>query len=342
MGKAFASAKVQSESSAALRALTPATLLLIGRSLIRRGELVLYLDTSAGRIDLLPCQSHDVQGGPNPMTWEYRCSVSGPERTYTYERTPAAGVVHLTYSVEAETPWRGRGPLQSAGLTGRLASEVMAALGDEASGPRGHLLGIPVDGGDVSVEKLRADLRNMAGKLALMETGDWNNAGSAMTSLKPERVGATPGAALVELYKLSRLDVLAACGINPALMEISPGVSMREAYREFLFSTGDAVMPGHGRTAERPCTAAERDALDNAADVLGETTFDVHLNGKAHWRNVPAAVWNYELGGYQVLKKWLSYREHKVLGRNMHLEEVEHFMHTARRIAAILMLTARP
>ena len=108
------------------------------------------------------------------------------------------------------------------------------------------------------------------------------------------------------------------------------------------FGTGDAVMPGHGRTAERPCTAAERDALDNAADVLGETTFDVHLNDKARWSNVPAAVWNYKLGGYQVLKKWLSYREHKVLGRNMHLEEVEHFMHTARRIAAILMLTARP
>ena len=108
------------------------------------------------------------------------------------------------------------------------------------------------------------------------------------------------------------------------------------------FGTGDAVMPGHGRAAERPCTAAERDALDNAADVLGETTFDVHLNGNARWNNVPAAVWTYKLGGYQVLKKWLSYREHKVLGRNMHPEEVEHFMHTARRIAAILMLTARP
>ena len=57
---------------------------------------------------------------------------------------------------------------------------------------------------------------------------------------------------------------------------------------------------------------------------------------------VPAAVWNYKLGGYQVLKKWLSYREHKVLGRNMHPEEVRHFTDTARRIAAILMLTARP
>ena len=35
-------------------------------------------------------------------------------------------------------------------------------------------------------------------------------------------------------------------------------------------------------------------------------TFDIFLNGEAFWRNVPAAIWGYRLGGYQVLKKWLS------------------------------------
>ena len=57
-----------------------------------------------------------------------------------------------------------------------------------------------------------------------------------------------------------------------------------------------------------------------------------------YWRNVPAAVWQYKLGGYQVLKKWLSYREQKVLGRAMMAEEVQHFTDTARRIAGILKL----
>ncbi len=76
-------------------------------------------------------------------------------------------------------------------------------------------------------------------------------------------------------------------------------------------------------------------------NVLGAATVDVHLNGNALWRNVPAAVWDYKLGGYQVLKKWLSYREHKVLGRNMLSEEVRHFTDTARRIAAVLLLTGQ-
>ena len=99
---------------------------------------------------------------------------------------------------------------------------------------------------------------------------------------------------------------------------------------------GEAVMPGQGRVIERSYTADMRTALGNSVTVLGDATFDVYLNDRAYWRNVPAAVWHYKLGGYQVLKKWLSYREHGVLGRAMKPEEVQHFTDTARRIAGIL------
>ena len=95
-------------------------------------------------------------------------------------------------------------------------------------------------------------------------------------------------------------------------------------------------MPGLGRIVERPYTTDEREALGGAVSTLGDTTFDIYLNNRAYWRNVPAAVWSYKLGGYQVLKKWLSYWEQKVLGRALLPEEVQHFTDTARRIAAIL------
>ena len=106
------------------------------------------------------------------------------------------------------------------------------------------------------------------------------------------------------------------------------------------YGQGDAVMPGQGRVVERTYTAAERDALGDAVTVGGKSTFDVYLNERAYWRNVPAGVWNYQLGGYQVLKKWLSYRESKVLDRALQPEEVQHFTDTTRRIAAVLQLTA--
>ena len=104
---------------------------------------------------------------------------------------------------------------------------------------------------------------------------------------------------------------------------------------------GDAVMPGQGRVVERTYTSAERTAVGDAVATLGETTFDIYLNARAYWRNVPANVWTYKLGGYQVLKKWLSYRERSVLGRPLKPEEVQHLSDTSRRIAAIVLMISQ-
>ena len=106
------------------------------------------------------------------------------------------------------------------------------------------------------------------------------------------------------------------------------------------YGQADAVMPGHGRAVERPYTEEERTAVGAAISVFGTTTFDVYLNERAFWRGVPASVWRYNLGGYQVLKKWLSYRERDVLGRPLQQDDVQHFTDTARRIAAILRTTS--
>ncbi|MCY3767336.1 MAG: N-6 DNA methylase, partial [Gemmatimonadetes bacterium] len=113
------------------------------------------------------------------------------------------------------------------------------------------------------------------------------------------------------------------------------------------YGRNDAVMPGQGRAVERPFTPEERGTMNvtlPSLGELGETTFDIWLNGNAYWRNVPAAVWNYRLGGYRVLKKWLSFRERDILGRSLKIDEVQHFTATARRVAAILSMSfpARP
>ena len=104
------------------------------------------------------------------------------------------------------------------------------------------------------------------------------------------------------------------------------------------YGTGDAVMPGQGRVVEREYTADERAALGDATSVLGQITFDIYLNSNAYWRNVPAAVWRYKLGGYQVLKKWLSYRERVVLGRALLPEEVLYLTEVARRIGVMVLV----
>ena len=107
------------------------------------------------------------------------------------------------------------------------------------------------------------------------------------------------------------------------------------------FGVGQAVMPGQGRVVQRPYAPDELQDLNTTQGSLGVTTCDVQLNDRACWRNVPAAVWDYKLGGYQALKKWLSYRVRAVLGRPLTPDEIHHFTTTARRIAAILLLTQK-
>ena len=104
------------------------------------------------------------------------------------------------------------------------------------------------------------------------------------------------------------------------------------------YGSGEAVMPGQGRVVERALTPADRPAMGDTVATLGETTFDIHLNSNAFWCNVPVGVWTYKLGGYQVLKKWLSYRERAILKRPLSDKEVQYFTDTARRIAAIVQL----
>ena len=103
------------------------------------------------------------------------------------------------------------------------------------------------------------------------------------------------------------------------------------------FGANQAVMPGQGNSTQRDYTPDERAALADAIPALGQTTFDIHLNHRAYWKNIPAAVWNYKLGGYQVLKKWLSYRDRQILRRPLTPEEVHHFTTTARRLSALIL-----
>jgi hypothetical protein len=112
---------------------------------------------------------------------------------------------------------------------------------------------------------------------------------------------------------------------------------------------GDTVMPRRGKAPERDwnptelhrlaaLVAAQNLTLDDALELLGTSCVDVYLNDAAFWTAVPTKVWEYTLGGYQVLKKWLSYREESLLGRPLHEDEARYFSQIVRRITAILLL----
>ena len=191
VGRGFAASEVSGPDSLT-RALTPSIMEMIGRSLIRTGELVLLIDTTAGKLRLIPAETHDVEGGPFPEEWEYRLTLGGPSRTITYDFVPAQSVLHFKYAADPSTPWRGNGPIAIANLAGKLSAETVRALADESSGPIGRLLGVPIDGEDATVSGLKSDIASARGKMAIIEAGDWGSAGDAKVQLKSERFGSDP------------------------------------------------------------------------------------------------------------------------------------------------------
>jgi len=91
-------------------------------------------------------------------------------------------------------------------------------------------------------------------------------------------------------------------------------------------------MPGKGKYE---VGAQKKERLKKA---FGEETLDVYLNDVAYWANVPRCVWDYYIGGYQVVKKWLSYREKRMLGRGLRVEEAEYVTEMVRRVGGLILL----
>jgi len=137
--------------------------------------------------------------------------------------------------------------------------------------------------------------------------------------------------------------------LSSATGTLDPATDLAVTARWGIAGKGGITMPSTGKLAERPYADDERSAIaehaatlgmtgEQAVGLLGETCFDVYLNDVAYWRCVPANVWRYTIGGYQVIKKWLSYRERVLLGRDLKPEEARYVTEMVRRIAALVLM----
>ena len=234
VGRSFASAEASGRPGV-VAALTPDCLELIGRSLVRQGEIVFLIDTTMGGLKLLPAQSHDIEGDPDPDTWQYSVTLGGPSRTFTHDNVPATSVLHFRYASDPSRPWRGNSPLDIASLAGKLSSETVNALANESSGPVGSIFLTPRDGDEATMTSLRGDIGKARGQLLLMESGDWGDSGAQVMDGQAKRFGATPPPGLVSLQSTATAEIISACGFNPSLFLTGPAAAIREAWRLALF-----------------------------------------------------------------------------------------------------------
>ena len=163
---------------------------------------------------------------------------------------------------------------------------------------------------------------------------------AALLDTETAVTGVTTGSIRPELRNLAvirRTDGAGSLNTEAGDLELRAGWGHR--------GKGNVVMPGKGRLSTRSYNDAETislkesgQALQDMLAALGDETHDIYLNDAAIWMNIPSRVWEYTIGGYQVIKKWLSYREFDILGRGIADKEAREVTQTARRIAAILLL----
>lgn len=243
---AFASARVIG-GAGAVRA---ATLAAIARDLIRHGESVHVIHASGmmgAPLRLLQAESWDVHGGYDPDTWRYQVSIAAPSGAAFNRRLPAGEIVHAMYARSGARPWTGVSPLVWASASGGLLAAVERVLADESSGTRGYVLPMPGGAvardddaeGDDAVERLKADLRSLSGRTALVETtagGFGTGASEAPRSdWQPRRIGPDFPQSVVQLRHDASAAVTAACGVPQALVQgRGDSSALREAWRVFL------------------------------------------------------------------------------------------------------------
>ena len=169
-------------------------------------------------------------------------------------------------------------------------------------------------------------------KEALLASADLGNQIAALLDAESPLRTVTSGTVRPELVKIAVVTQLAEGALD---LSITAGWGHG--------GKGGVTMPGKGKLTTRAYTPEELAALESAPgavpalDLLGQATHDVFLNDTTCWGNVPEKVWDYTIGGYQVIKKWLSYREHGLLGRPLTPDETREVVHMARRIAALIL-----
>ena len=247
VGRAFASAEVKPD----IPALSPSTLALIGRDLIRRGESLHLIEVVDGEVELRPVGSWDVRGGTRESDWWYRCDTFGPSGSDTVY-APSTGVIHCRYAVDANRPYYGLGPIQIAHQSGKLSAETVTALADEAGRPRGSFLVLPDPSQATDIE---TRIKTAKGAIVGVEGGDWNLEQNG-TESQHEYVETTirrlsPPVALVQLMERAFDEVIAATGLTGLFSPMAPGTARRESYRQALHS----VIAPLGKIAAAELTA---------------------------------------------------------------------------------------
>lgn len=143
---------------------------------------------------------------------------------------------------------------------------------------------------------------------------------------------------LRNVARIERLDGQA-LSISDGDLAVTVGWAIEQRREQKSGAISRVVMPSRGRVELRKRTEDEAVGFDDdQLGLLGDEVVDVYLNDQVCWRGVPEAAWDFKVGGFQVLRKWLSYRDRSILGRDLTVAEARQFTSICRRLTELALL----
>ncbi len=129
----------------------------------------------------------------------------------------------------------------------------------------------------------------------------------------------------------------------------------RERYKEFLKTDFPRIpLPASAAEFDRLAAIGQKlidlHLMNNAQNWKCTTTFpadgsqlveqiewkdnQVWINKEQHFGNIPEAVWNFSIGGYQPAQKWLKDRK----GRTLSFDDIKHYIHIIHSLSETIRL----
>ena len=170
-----------------------------------------------------------------------------------------------------------------------------------------------------------------ASKEALMASAALGREVAALLDTEAAVPGVTSGTIRDELKTIAVVSRVGGGALQAAEFALTAGWG--SGGKDGKDGKNAITMPGKGKTEPRHAETSEQ-----AAGFGSAPTLDVYMNAQAYWKNIPQPVYDFTIGGYQVIKKWLSYREQRVLGRALKMAEIMEVTAMARRLGALVLL----
>ena len=159
---------------------------------------------------------------------------------------------------------------------------------------------------------------------------------AALLDTEAPVIGVTSGTLRPELKTIAVVSRVGGGALKPDEFALTAGWGSGGNSKPVMPGVGRVervvVGSGMGTGSPHPCP------LPGGEGESPTQSINVYLNANAYWQNVPQPVWDFTIGGYQVMKKWLSYREQRVLGRALTMAEIMEVTAMARRLAALVLL----